>query len=143
MRSLVCSEKNPQEDRMKRSTCLSLSNPDLASLSCVPTGTPHTPARKTSLIRRSWGVQMEAQAMAICAAPRHDYMEPEIMQLPSLNLQDVLEHMHTGAQHALTLTQASHTRAAFPSIFMSSALENEFLTLINVCFWINYTCYSK
>lgn len=99
---------------MKQSTRLSLSNPDLASLSCVPTGTPHMPARKASLIRHTVvGVQMEAQATLISAAPRHARLEPEIMQLPSLNIQDMLEHMHTAALHALKLTQASHTRALF------------------------------
>lgn len=71
------------------------------------------PARKTSLIRRSGGVQMEAQAMPICAAPRRENLEPEIMKLPSLNLQDVLEHTHTAAPRALKVTQTSHTRALF------------------------------
>lgn len=56
---------------------------------------------------------MEAQARPICATPRQDCLEPEILQLPSLNLQDVLEHMHTAAPRALNLTQASHTRALF------------------------------
>lgn len=56
---------------------------------------------------------MEAQATLISAAPRHACLEPKIMQLPSLNLQDMLEHMHTAALHALKLTQASHTHALF------------------------------
>lgn len=77
---------------MKQSSRLSLSNPDLASMSCVPTGRRQRGRRVSSAV--VWGVQMEAQAMLICAAPRHHYLEPEIMQLPSLNLQDALEHMH-------------------------------------------------
>lgn len=60
-RALGVFGENPLENRMKRSARLSLSNPDLSSPSCVPTGTP---ARKASLIRHSWGVQMEVGGRA-------------------------------------------------------------------------------
>lgn len=56
---------------------------------------------------------MEVGAAPICAAPRHDDLERENMQPPSLNPQHALEHMHTtgpasvhvnpGLTHARTL----------------------------------------
>lgn len=56
---------------------------------------------------------MEVGPAPICAAPRHDYLERENMQLPSLNPQHALEHMRTAAPRTCALTRASHARALF------------------------------